>query len=225
MPKLDVANYHGREQAYVKHYLLEKYLSRWGYKTGSRWNPLVFVDGFAGPWGAQDKGFADASFGIGIKALNEAVNGLQLKRQIKTRGLCVFVEKKPKPFARLDKFAKDNSTDRVKAVALKGRFIDQIKRIDEEVAAVGANPFKFVFLDQKGWAATPMAKLKPFVASRPCELLFTLMTSFLTRFVDRVDLVPSYDALYGRPGVLDKIRAFPQRHRRARGSSGRGILS
>jgi hypothetical protein len=54
MPKVDLSNYEGREQAYVKHYLLEKYLSRWGYKTGSKWDPLVFVDGFAGPWGSKD---------------------------------------------------------------------------------------------------------------------------------------------------------------------------
>lgn len=210
MPKVDLSNYEGREQAYVKHYLLEKYLSRWGYKIGSKWDPLVFVDGFAGPWGAKDEGFADASFGIAIRALNEAIDGLLQKRQITVRGLCLFVENKPKPFARLDEFAKKHSTDRVRALALKGRFIEHIKTIDEEVSAVGANPFKFVFLDQKGWAATPMVKLKPFVSTRPCELLFNLMTSFLTRFVDRVDLAPSYQALYGRLGVVDRIRSLPK---------------
>lgn len=36
------------------------------------------------------------------------------------------------------------------------------------------------------------------------------MTSFLTRFVDRIDLAPSYNALYGRPGVLDRIRSLPK---------------
>ncbi len=36
------------------------------------------------------------------------------------------------------------------------------------------------------------------------------MTSFLTRFVDREDLAPSYQALYGRPGVLERIRALPK---------------
>lgn len=151
MPKIDFSNYEGREQAYVKHYLLEKYLSRWVYKAGSKWDLLVFVDGFAGPWGAKDEGFADATFGIAIRALNEAIDGLLQKRQITVRGLCLFVENKPRPFARLDEFAKRHSTDRVRAVALKGRFIEHIKTIDEEVAAVGANPFKFVFLDQKGW--------------------------------------------------------------------------
>lgn len=113
----------------------------------------VFIDGFAGPWGAKDEEFADASFGIAIKALNDAVDGLLKVRQRSVRGVCVFVEKAPKPFAKLDAFAKNHSTDRVRAKALKGRFVENIQAIDEYVAAAGANPFKFVFLDQKGWAA------------------------------------------------------------------------
>jgi three-Cys-motif partner protein len=211
MPRLNYANYEaGREHTYVKHYLLEKYLSRWGYKIGSTWDTLVFIDGFAGPWGAKDEEFADASFGIAIKALNDAVDALLKVRQRSVRGVCVFVEKAPKPFAKLDAFARNHSTDRVRAKALKGRFVENIQAIDEYIAAAGANPFKFVFLDQKGWAATPMEKLKPFVSERPCELLFNLMTSFLTRFVDRADLAPSYHALYVRPGVLERIRALPK---------------
>ena len=210
MSKLDLSKYEGREHAYVKHYLLKEYLSRWGYKIGSSWDPLVFVDGFAGPWGAKDKEFSDASFGIAIKALNEAIEGLWEVRQRSIRGVCVFVEKAPKPFAKLDEFAKNHSTDRVWAKALKGRFVANIKKIDEYVATAGVKPFKFVFLDQKGWAATPMKDLKPFVGTRHCELLFNLMTSFLTRFVKRDGLTESYNSLYGRSDVVDKIRALPK---------------
>ena len=45
MSKLDLTNYRGREHAYIKHYLLAKYLPRLWYKTGSKWDPLVFIDG------------------------------------------------------------------------------------------------------------------------------------------------------------------------------------
>ena len=75
MLKNHLENYIGREQAYVKHHLLEKYLSRWAYKIGSSWDLLVFVDGFAGPWGSRDKEFSDASFGIALRVLTEAVEG------------------------------------------------------------------------------------------------------------------------------------------------------
>jgi hypothetical protein len=98
----------------------------------------------------------------------------------------------------------------VRAIALKGRFIENIKSIDEHIAAIGTNPFKFVFLDQKGWAATPMERLKPFLQKRSCEVLFNLMTSFLTRFVEAKGRESSYHALFGRPGVLEKIRALPK---------------
>ena len=110
MPKVDLSNYLGREQAYVKHHLLRKYLSRWGFKIRSKWDTLVFVDGFAGPWGAKDNEFADASFGIGINALRESIEGLTEKRRRSIRGACIFVEKKPHAFAKLKAFADSHST-------------------------------------------------------------------------------------------------------------------
>jgi three-Cys-motif partner protein len=211
MAKVDVSNYiDGREQVYVKHHLLERYLSRWAYKTGSRWDLLVFVDGFAGPWGTKDKEFTDASFGIGLRVLNEAIQGLRNVGNSSVRGACIFVEKNRAAFKRLDAFAHSESTPEVSAVALRGRFSQNIPAINKYIATVGANPFKFVFLDQKGWAATPMSELKPFVSMRSCELLFNLMTSFLTRFVDRKDLSPTYDALFGRQGVIERIRSLPK---------------
>ena len=50
MHEVDLSAYEGREQAYIKHCLLEEYLPEWGYKVGSQWDSLVYVDGFAGPW-------------------------------------------------------------------------------------------------------------------------------------------------------------------------------
>jgi len=209
MPKVDLTNYRGREHAYIKHYLLAKYLSRWGYKTGSKWDPLVFIDGFAGPWGSKDEEFTDASFGIAIRSLKEAVSGLtKVNRTV--RAICIFVEKEPQPFAKLDAFARKHSTDSVRAVALQGRFIDKIQVIEDYISTVGSSPFKLVFLDQKGWAAAPVDKLKTFVGSRPCELLFNVMTSFLTRFVEREGMAQSYHSLFGRSGVVEKIRALPK---------------
>ena len=55
-----------------------------------------------------------------------------------------------------------------------------------------------------------MHALRLFVANRSCELLFNVMTSFLTRFVDRDALAESYDSFFGRHGVIDRIRALPK---------------
>jgi len=95
MPRIDLVNYvGGREQVYVKHCLLEKYLSRSAYKIGSSWDLLVFVDGFAGPWRTKDKDFADSSFGVAIRVLKEAVDGLKKIGNLRVNGACIFVEKK-----------------------------------------------------------------------------------------------------------------------------------
>ena len=109
---------------------------------------------------------------------------------------------------KLEEFTKNHSTDSVRAIALNGRFVDKIRIIDEYVATVGSNPFKLVFLDQKGWAAAPMSELESLVGTRPCELLFNVMTSFLTRFVDRETLAGSYHSFFGRAGVIEELEPY-----------------
>src|SRR5205085_9533705 len=89
--------------------------------------------------------------------------------------------------------------------------IEKIPEIDQYSCSGGNTPFKLVFLDQKGWAAAPISDLKKFVGSRSCELLFNVMTSFLTRFLDRRGMAQSYYSLFGRSDVIDKIRALPKR--------------
>jgi three-Cys-motif partner protein len=211
MPKIEFSNYEGgREQAYVKHCLLENYLAQLVYRVGQKWDAIVYVDAFAGPWGAKDTSFADASFGIAMRVLKDAVAGLKEKYGKTARGLCIFVEKKPAAFARLNAFAQSASTENVRAIALRGRFIEKLPEIQKLVARAGSGPFKFVFLDQKGWAAAPIKDLRQFVAERSCEILFNLMTSFLTRFVDTETRAESYDRLFGRRGVLERIRCLPK---------------
>jgi hypothetical protein len=56
-----IHDYQGREQAYVKHVFLERYLERLVHKTASRYDHLVYVDGFAGPWQSANEQFQDTS--------------------------------------------------------------------------------------------------------------------------------------------------------------------
>lgn len=46
MPNVDLKKYAGREQAYVKHCLLEKYLAPLVYKFGSAWDSIVYLRGW-----------------------------------------------------------------------------------------------------------------------------------------------------------------------------------
>jgi hypothetical protein len=97
--------------------------------VGSAWDSLGYVDGFAGPWGSTDEGFADSSFGIATRVLNHAVKELQNALNKKVRGLCVFVEKKPDAFVKLEGYAKSASNENVKTIALKGRFVENLSPI------------------------------------------------------------------------------------------------
>jgi len=67
-----IHDYQGREQAYVKHVFLERYLERLVHKTASRYDHVVYVDGFAGPWQSANEQFQDTSFGIALNALRQA---------------------------------------------------------------------------------------------------------------------------------------------------------
>src|SRR3954462_5749499 len=67
-----IQDYQGREQAYVKHVFLERYLERLVHKTASSYDHIVYVDGFAGPWQSASEQFQDTSFGIALHALRQA---------------------------------------------------------------------------------------------------------------------------------------------------------
>ena len=48
-------DYVGREQTYIKHFFLERYLERVAYNILSFRDNFVYVDGFSGPWRSEDK--------------------------------------------------------------------------------------------------------------------------------------------------------------------------
>ena len=52
--------------------------------------------------------------------------------------------------------------------------------------------------------------MKSVLAGRSSEVLFNLMTSFLTRFVEHDQTAASYQQLFGREGVLELIRDIPK---------------
>ncbi|MBI1891286.1 MAG: hypothetical protein HYS18_11600 [Burkholderiales bacterium] len=89
--------YKGREQAFIKHLLLERYLERllrivgWsaaqlGYKE------IVFVDCFAGPWQDESDDLSSTSIGISLSLLSKVHKDLDAKNK-SVRFRAVFVEK------------------------------------------------------------------------------------------------------------------------------------
>lgn len=213
MPKVDFAQYEGREQAYIKHCLLEEYLPEWGFKTASQWDSLVYVDGFAGPWGVRSPDLADSSFGIAVSALDRVAKGMQdlRGRQINVR--CVLVEQDDEPLEKLRDFALKSSRPGFQVDALGGEFTSHIAAISQIVQSSGANPFKFVFLDPKGWSDIPMQPMLPLIKGRSCEVVINLMTRHIIRFIDEEDRAKSIVDLFGRQEVLPILRETPPEER------------
>ena len=64
--------YVGREQTLVKHFILQKYLSRFAPIVLSHWDSISYVDCFSGPWNAHTDDLRDTSFSIALEELRRA---------------------------------------------------------------------------------------------------------------------------------------------------------
>jgi Protein of unknown function (DUF5131) len=65
------------------------------------------------------------------------------------------------------------------AKKVAGRILEgstrKIPSINRLVQRNCPNPFRFIFLDPKGWADIPMQELRPFLSDRSCEVLINLI--------------------------------------------------
>jgi three-Cys-motif partner protein len=213
MPKVDFSAYEGREQAYIKHCLLEEYLPDWGYKVGSQWDSLVYVDGFAGPWETKSPGHEDSSFGVAVSALSHVAEGLRLGRGRNLNVNCILVDQDKRAAEKLQAYAESVKRPGFRVNPLCGEFIDRLPDITKLAEQSGKNPFKFVFLDPKGWSDIPMQHLTNFLKDRSCEVLINLMTRHIIRFLDQPDRAQSYHELFGRSDVLPLLQSTPNDER------------
>jgi hypothetical protein len=153
--------YRGREQTYLKHFFLERYLERVTYNIGSFQNEFVYVDGFSGPWKSGDEPLDDTSFMIAIKKLRQVREGLgKIGRTPKIR--CLFVEKDPESYRALEAAVR-HVTD-IQVQPLNGEFEQSIP----EVLKFVAKAFSLVFI-QRLRAASVISRARSALTTRPCR--------------------------------------------------------
>jgi three-Cys-motif partner protein len=177
------AQYEGREQSYLKHRVLEEYLLAWGHKLGSlaqrRRVRLCYVDGFAGPWQANDAALADTSIAIGLGAL-EAAAATWRDKGFPIEVDAYFVEKDARSFASLERFLRERAGV-IRARAFRGEFgahVDEIRRL------LGSDP-GFIFVDPTGWKGAAMRFISPLLAdSQQRDVLVNVMFDHINRFKD-----------------------------------------
>ena len=184
--------YSGREQTYLKHFFLERYLERVAYVIGYSQREFVYVDGFSGPWKSQEEEFEDTSFIIAIKKLRDVRDGLA-KAGRNPRIRCVFVEKNPNAYRALQ--GAISSVSDIEVVALRGEF----ESVIQDVVRFVGNSFSLVFIDPTGWTGFGLHAIKPIIQHEPGEVLVNFMFDHINRFLKHPspDIEASIDQVFG----------------------------
>lgn len=180
------ASYSGREQSYLKHFVLKKYLERLAYNVLSFADEIVYVDGFCGPWRSEDEDYCDTSFHIASHTLHEVSNSLGKKAR------AVFIEHDQQRFETLQQATKNSPID---SLVLHGSFEELIPQVTKIVG----NSFAFYFVDPTGWKGVPLKKLGPLLTNRRAELLINFMYDYVNRFLTTETVRGSIVDFFGGP--------------------------
>ena len=90
---LDPSLYKGREQTFIKHFVLEHYLQKLTYKKGWHGGVINYVDCFAGPWQHASEELSDTSPFIALQELSKARDTLRDKGRPALSLRCLFIER------------------------------------------------------------------------------------------------------------------------------------
>lgn len=204
---IDPADYRGREQAFVKHTVLQHYVRELALKVGqyAPGTTLNYVDGFSGPY---DHGVAlgderPTSPFVALSTLRDVREQLRARQTpFVARGM--FVEAKKESHERLVTLCgrwKD-----VETLAVHGEFEDNVA-LARTFATTGPRPFAFVFIDPTGWTGFGMKQIAPLIRVRPCEVLVNFMLKDIMRFIDdeRAEIRAGFEDLFGQSAQTYRI--------------------
>lgn len=169
----DIANYAGREQAYVKHHFLADYVERLVFKVASAYQEVVYVDGFSGPWKDQGENFEDTSFGIALEALRRAKEAWAKLGRTDVRMTALLVERDAVAYARLQEIIPLYSD-----IAIKTFNGDFVQAIPDLLRAIPKRAFSFVLMDPKGWKID-MKAVAPLLRRQNSEVVFNFMFTMI----------------------------------------------
>jgi three-Cys-motif partner protein len=199
----DLARYAGREQAYVKHYFLENYLGRLLHKAAARFDHIVYIDGFSGPWQSSQEQFEDTSFGIALGELRKAKS--TWRELGRDREMSAFlVEKSQGAFGRLQEVGPRFPDVLVRP--FRGDFVELSNML---LAEIPAGAFAFILIDPKGWRI-PLKAIGPMLARENTEVVFNFMFDFINRAASMSDpaLIAGLDELIPVGAWRDRLGAL-----------------
>jgi three-Cys-motif partner protein len=171
---ISLSDYTDREQSYVKHVFLERYLETLVHKTASRYPHIVYVDGFAGPWQSANEDFQDTSFGIALNALRRAkVSWRSNGRDVNMSAF--LVERDADANKKLVRIQ-----DRYPDISIKTYSADFLGVLPTILKDIPDDAFTFFLIDPKGWRIR-LEALKQMLARPKSEVIFNFMFDFINR--------------------------------------------
>jgi len=183
-------HYAGREQAYVKHFLLGHYFSDLVHKVAGRFDEIVYVDGFSGPWQSEQDDLGDTSFGIALDAMRSAKAAWRKNgRNVEMHAL--LVERNKKAFQALERVPA--KYPEIKVRPYNGEFVPLISRLSSDMPK---NAFAFIFIDPKGWRID-IESVAQLLRRPNTEVLFNFMFDFINRAASMTD-----------PAIVDGLNAL-----------------
>lgn len=173
-------DYVGREQTWIKHLILRRYLQAWGMKLAMTAGPgrdrLWYVDCFAGPWRANNEAREDTSAAIALRVLNE-VRREAVKSARSVSVGAVFIEMNSGRASDLESFV-DEARGDVTTHVFSGAFGDCVENIYRTLGSDAA----FVFVDPTGWKGADMAYVAKLTSLGRRDVLINFMFDYLNRF-------------------------------------------
>jgi len=170
--------YKGKEQAFIKHRLLETYLERLFMIIGQHEHQIRYIDCFAGPWNTESNNLSDTSIAISLRLMKACREKLE-KMGKNVRFKALFIEKDPGSYEKLDSFLKTQSTEGVSANSMCGDFYPLRSNI---LKWCGNEDFTFFFIDPTGWKeVVEIETLHPLLMRKHSEYLINFMFEFILR--------------------------------------------
>jgi three-Cys-motif partner protein len=177
---VSLEDYVDREQSYVKHIFLERYLEALVHKTASTFPHIVYVDGFAGPWKSATEKFEDTSFGVALNALRRAKETWKKNRR-DVHMSAFLVERDPAAYKKLAGIAALYPD-----ISIRTYPVDFLTVLPTILTDIPHEAFTFFLIDPMGWRI-PLNALAPMLARRNSEVIFNFMFDFINRAVSIKD--------------------------------------
>lgn len=203
-PKIE--HYQGREQSFIKHLFLQKYLENAAYKLfQGRSTVFNFVDAFAGPWRNSDsESLSDTSFALALSTLE---NVRRILANLGCFGLKVrfrFCERSPEAVAKLQSFATAKPAFDIKV--FPGTFEDNLAEIQAACRDIN-DSFTFTFIDPTGWNVDSR-QIFAFLKDLRGEVLLNFMSEHVNRHAGWDGVAASVGRFLADPGWRPAFEAL-----------------